>query len=267
MRGVLRLRLGLALVLGALLALAPAAHSKQRPGGDLLPDLQALKATDLQLEVLPGGVRHLRFGTEIANYGVGPLELQPIKDDCDKNGNFDDDRTALQRVFIDDDWNGYFTRGDDLSWDYEWAGCFYYHEEHHHWHFENFANYRLRSYVDGRIGPVVRSSDKISFCMLDSIHPKPGLRGSPRNRYYAEWPEGCGSDDISGISIGWADRYPPEREGQHIDITGLPDANYCLLIVADPADRIREKKNGNNTSKIKITLRGDTVDWFPYRRC
>ena len=232
--------------------------------GDLLPDLKALKANEVRLKVLPGDVRHLRFTTQVANIQTGPLELQPIADDCNGNGDFSDDRTAMQRIYHDDDANGRFTREIDVTWRYERAGCFYYHLEHDHWHFEDFANYLLHEFdEDGSLGPPIRSSEKISFCMSDTFRARPKVPGSPRDRYYTQ----CGADDVSGISVGWADEYLRFFTGQHIDVTGVPDGDYCLVMDADPADRLEEVDELENDSKIRITLRDDSVRWRPYRPC
>jgi hypothetical protein len=259
-------RLTVGLVVGLLVTSStPPAHSTGADAGDLAPDLKALKASDLSVEFLGGDVRRLRFTTEVANMQTGPLELQPVADDCNANGDFADDRTAMQRIYHDDDANGYFTRGTDLAWRFERAGCFYYHDIHDHWHFEDFASYRLHEFdEDGGLGPPIRASEKISFCVWDLFRAKRKARGAPRARYYRP---NCGANSIRGISIGWADRYPAPLDGQHIDVTGVADGEYCLVILTDPIDRLEESNELNNASGIRIALTADAVEWLPYRAC
>jgi hypothetical protein len=249
-----------------LVAAAAPARSTSEGDGDLAPDLKALKADELQLEFLGGGIRNLRFGTNAANFGSGPLELEPVADDCDGDGDFENDRTALQRIYHDDDGDGRFTRGTDVTWRTQRAGCFFFHDIHDHWHFEDFAAYRLHEFnEDGSIGPPIRASEKVSFCMLDALRAKRrNVPGMPKLRFYKG---GCDGDTISGISVGWADRYGPGTQGQHIDITGVPDGDYCLAMISDPSDRFEELDEEKNSSQIRITLTSDSVTWFPYRRC
>jgi hypothetical protein len=49
------------------------------------------------------------------------------------------------------------------------VGCFVFHPRHHHWHLENFAKYQLFTWSSstGR-GSVVGTTDKVSFCIIDT---------------------------------------------------------------------------------------------------
>ena len=161
--------------------------------------------TGLRLET-NAGVHMLRFSTIVGNRGPGVLELRPEADDCNGNGDFDDDRSAFQRIYMDTNGNGSYDDGDQFARDV-FAGCSYFHPEHHHWHFEEFARYEL---VRPGSGKVVRESDKVSFCVRDSIRFG-HLPGSPTSPNYGE----CTQDSTSGLSIGWSDYYGWDRRVRH----------------------------------------------------
>ena len=114
-----------------------------------------------------------------------------------------------------------------------WAPC------HGHYHFNNYANYRL---LDGN-GQQVAAGLKIGFCLLDSI------------RWDANAPSGakydCGNQ---GIQQGWGDVYDSTLDGQWIDITGVPDGNYTLEMEVNPERRLPESNYDNNITRIPITI-------------
>jgi hypothetical protein len=222
----------------------------------LRPDLVALALQqDDVILTAEGGRRYLRLSTEIANHGHGPLEIFPgtASADCDGDGDPLNDRKAFQRIFGDNDGDGVFTRGTDQVLLKRFAGCSLFHAEHDHWHFEEFARYRL---VKPKTGRVVASSEKVSFCVRDSINFDAGLPGSPGSIYYGS----CTQDSITGLSVGWADYYGSTLPGQELDIRGLPDGRYCLRTEADPADRLRESNETNNGRSTLVRITGREVD-------
>ena len=259
-------KLSVGLVVSVLVtSAAPPAHSTGADAGDLSPDLKALKASDLSLEFLGGDVRRLRFTTEVANMKTGPLELQPVADDCNGNGDFSDDRTAMQRIYHDDDSNGYFTRDTDLaggssgrgasttttstttgtSRTSRATGC--------------TSSTRTEAWAP-RFERARRSASASGICSARSA--RLGAR-----RGLATTGPTAARTAIRGISVGWADRYPAALDGQHIDVTGVPDGDYCLVLVTDPIDRLMESNELNNATGIRITLTADSVEWLPYRAC
>ncbi len=44
-----------------------------------------------------------------------------------------------------------------------------------------------------------------------------------------------------------------------MDVTGLPDGDYDLVITLDPQGRIIETDDGDNVSITRLTISGDTV--------
>ena len=246
----------LAMVLCAAVAMLGAPPAAGAGAGErLLPDLVTLAPSQLSVETLPNRTR-LRLGNTIANQGVGPLELYGTPDpgvDCDGNGQPTNDVTTFQRVFRDDNGNGYFDpdRATDTEADEVEVGCRVYHPAHFHWHFQDFATYRLKSPA----GETVASSTKVSFCVLDGFNPFPGLPGVPE---FGHYPAGSGfCDDVSdqGLSVGWADVYGAGLPGQHINVSDVPGGLYCLASIADPRNRLEELDDSNNARRLTIRLR------------
>jgi hypothetical protein len=210
-----------------------------------LPNLKVWKPGAIRVRYDGAGNRLLRFTTSIPNAGLGPFELRPEHDDVAGT------TTAYQRVY---------THDADWAWsvitEYP-VGTFVFHPQHAHWHFEGFAEYRLHDVAaDGSIGSLLREpADKVSFCMLDSVTANQRLAHASPTRTYTS----CDQDLTQGISVGWADRYPWWLAGQWIDVTGLPDGTYWLVIEVDPLGRITETRETDNMSAAKIQIIGDSV--------
>jgi Lysyl oxidase len=238
--------LALALPARAATASLPAAGSHPA----LLPDLRTLQITGLSVSE-SGGHRQLNLSNEVGNGGVGALELVPRRQDCDGNGNFDDDRSAYQLAYRDANGDGVFEREIDGHPLHLLAGCMFFHPEHDHWHFEDFARYDLSTLQ----GDLVASTTKVSFCVTDSFRKFGTLPGSPESRYYSV----CNQEATMGLSIGWTDLYFASLPGQSIVIDGVPDGTYCLSSTADPHDRLRETNESNNRYGMGVSLSGDTV--------
>lgn len=245
---------------GVLARSAPATHT---PNGNLLPDLVTLAPSNLQISTPKPKVRQLRFANTIANAHTGVLELTWASEDCDGDGKARNDRTAYQRIFADSDSDGVFSRGTDSGFQLSRAGCFDFHPSHHHWHLENFSQYRLMTWSGGVRGAVVGTTDKVSFCIIDSYRADPGLDGSPTAKYFTT----CSRDGVQGLSTGWADTYGAHLDGQHITITGLANGTYCLVSKADPANQLVESDDSNNETGIQVTLAANSVSWLPIAPC
>lgn len=105
---------------------------------------------------------------------------------------------------------------------------------HGHFHFKNYATYKL---IDATTGKVWRSA-KRGFCMLDTDPYLPSLRDAPRN-YWS-----CGTqtrDGFQGISKGWNDTYIWFLGGQYFVLDGgdgqepVPAGRYYIEIEVNPA--------------------------------
>ena len=231
---------------------ADARFQQSAQDNPLAPDLVIRPVTELSIDTASRR-KLLRFATRVGNSGAGIAELAPGKraTDCDGDGDPSNDRRTFQRLYQDTDGNGYYTRDGDELLSRIYAGCSIYHPAHNHWHFEEFARYVLERPVTGR---VVASSEKVSFCVRDSLRFG-SFAGSPAAAYYGD----CTQGSIMGLSIGWADLYSASLPGQELNVRGLPDGRYCLRMTANPAGRIRESDRSNNTRSTLLRMRGSMV--------
>jgi len=107
---------------------------------------------------------------------------------------------------------------------------------HGHWHFEDFAIYRL---LDTN-GVLVATGGKVGFCLAD------GNQWSPTAPHQDPFYD-CG---YQGISAGWADVYSAGLACQYIDVTDVPSGNYTLELEVDPSNLIPESNEANNTVQV-----------------
>jgi hypothetical protein len=260
-------RVGLPRASGALLAaaiLASVPASAQAAPPSLFPDLVTLRPKDLSVQRGADGTPVLRLENAVANRGAGPLELQPSGEsaNCDGDNDPTNDRDDFQRVYRDADANGIFDRAIDTEFYDTLAGCRTYHPKHHHWHFGEFAEYRLNTLE----GETVASSTKVSFCVIDTLRRYPGLPGSPASKVYPLVSEVCDEIAVQGLSVGWADVYGALLPGQRIRLRAVDRGTYCLVSEADPAGLLIESDDTNNARELRVRLdpRAGTVD--PKRR-
>lgn len=215
----------------------------------LYPDLfswakQGKYMYDVEIDRTQGKL--LRFSVAIGNKGAGPFELHGVVES-------DGTTTATQWIF--DDQGNHTERN---------AGTFVFsdHAGHNHFHFANFANYRLRAVVGKNgVGDVVAVSDKVGFAMFDSAPYNLSLNGAPSSPVYVRQEQS--SLDPEGISIGWADVYARTLGDQWIDIAGVRDGQYWIEVTVDPNGLIAESDETNNTAYVKVVLKGNHVKTKP----
>ena len=119
---------------------------------------------------------------------------------------------------------------------------FVYSSCHNHFHFVDYADYRLLD-MGGRI---VARGHKQAFCLVD-LWQVPGLGGDPR----AQFPT-C---EFQGISAGWADVYHRGLDCQWVDITAVPPGRYILEVEINPARVvIKENNYQNNVGRAEVTI-------------
>ena len=243
-------RAALLVVVGFVLAAANVAQAGE--AGDIhYPDLRTLQPSDLKIQRdRPTGQKLLLFSNTVANLGPGPLELEPV------NNAFLGTTEAYQHLYTHDS-NG------DFSFDSEvLAGKFDFHPAHGHWHFEGFATYELYAVdTNGNPGAFQRSSEKVSFCIIDTGFVDGTLEHSSGQTYTS-----CGQSVTQGLSVGWSDKYSWYLAGQSVNITGLANGDYWLLSTVDPEDLLQEGGGAtetNNTAAVKIRIRANGVKILP----
>ena len=217
-------------------------------GNDLLPDL--VTTADPFRQVMHGwyygasqqwmrGKTLLRFANAVANVGQGPLET--YADEIVEHPVDGQEVPVSQRIYQSA--GGFVSRP---------SGVLHFHDQgsHHHFHFEDFAEYNLRAVTTGNgVGAVVRTGGKAGFCLRDSYVHDGSVPGTPGGVVYGDecYPK-------SGISVGWADWYGATLDFQWIDVTGLPAGQYWLEAIADPENRLLETNENNNTTRIMVNL-------------
>jgi hypothetical protein len=214
------------------------------------PDLRTLKPSDVNvlrqcsLIIIGSCTKLLRFSNTVWNAGDGRLEMRP------QNNSTAGKTTAFQRIWSHDS-SGKWYLAEEIP-----VGEFVFHTAHDHWHFEGFANYSLvNENADGSIGNNIRrSSQKTTFCVIDTDAVNRSLEHAGAQTYTR-----CGRSDITGLSVGWGDKYAYNLAGQSIDITNLPDGRYWLVSTADYQNRLKETHESNNWAAVKIRISGTSV--------
>ena len=175
------------------------------------------------------GRRLLRFATVAANFGDGPLDVIAAPGSGES-------APTWQRIWTD-------------TWHFEdvASGEFIFHPEHDHIHFDAFERYRL---LDAS-GAVVASSEKVSFCLRDSVRLV-SEAPSPTGPMLVDTGD-CGMQQ-QVINAGFGDHYHALLEDQWIDITGIPAGDYVVEIAIDPFDNIVESDETNNIGSFPITV-------------
>ena len=235
-------RMSVLLAFGLLLSMAIDRPASAQPQ-TLLPNLQPLPAYELSLRPIFGGGTELVFSTLTTNAGLGPLHM--VAGELTEPGH----QSIYQRIHFSDG-----TFKDTL------AGVFVLHEEHGHFHVEEYAEYRLEK--EFAPGASTRIGQKTSFCLLDTNRVDRKLANAPKRAVFTR----CDDFEFGqGISVGWGDAYRSHLPGQSIDVSGLESGNYLLTMIADPNDNILETDEGDNSSTIRIHLDMEamTVDGLP----
>lgn len=219
-------------------------------GSERLPDIGMLPPRDFSIQQRPKGVRWLRFDAIVVNIGPGDFEIEG-------RGTISGNRRGNVVQLIETDGAPVVVETP--------AEMFYAGDGHDHWHVEDMQHWTIASMND-RARPL-RSGEKRGFCFWDNY--RYGSLADPT--YHPTTTSACETrgDDVvpMGLSVGWGDEYPSTIAFQYIDITGLPNGDYEVRLVADPATlelpngEFVEAEEGNNTSWaiIRITRKVVTV--------
>jgi hypothetical protein len=214
------------------------AGDNQPVAGDPLPDLRSVPAW--QIGVHNGNVLH--FAANVWNAGPSTLVVDGFRRDGE------DEMDAYQYFY---DENGEPTGSAQI-------GTMHWHNapSHHHWHFLDFARYRL---LDADKQGIVRSR-KQSFCLAntDAIdYTVPGANWHPWN---TDLSTACGGYDALSVrevlDVGSGDTYTQWRAGQAFRLEGLPNGTYYIEVKANPTGNLYETDESNNVSYRKIIIGG-----------
>jgi hypothetical protein len=132
------------------------------------------------------------------------------------------------------------------------VGSFTWHEEHTHFHYQDFADYELRKIrrngeVNYSSRGLVAASEKVSFCLMDSQQVRGGAELTP-------WYKAC-QPVRQGIQPGWADIYTSDLAGQQVTLpVDIPDGRYALVVTMDTANRLLESDDSNNRVVVTVEI-------------
>lgn len=222
------------------------------PDPTITSDLVALPAYGIGIDHSRRGRDYLTFGADVWNRGPAPLLVEGFRVEGE------DRMDAYQ----------YFTQDGDIvgraavgSFDFD------HRPRHQHWHFLQFARYRL---LDAGQVSAVRSK-KQAFCLAptDPIDlTVDGAMWRPDSLGFTQ----CGGETAIWIRevlpTGWGDTYYQGVPGQSFDITDLPNGTYWIEVRANPAGLLYDGDPSNDTELREVILGGSpgrrTVSVPPY---
>ncbi|MBI2780963.1 MAG: hypothetical protein HYX55_04085 [Chloroflexi bacterium] len=225
---------------------APADTGYRPDPTPILPDLAVLAPFDFTIEVKQDR-RLLRFSTVLVNVGPGPFQLFGF--DPDGVTGMGESLQVRQQILQSD---GTF-RTIPTTATMVWAA-----DGHDHFHIADLQRIQLQNLQS----EALRASAKTGFCFLDSY-----VFRSKEPSYFDKARFVCNvAPDRTvpmGISVQWGDVYRRTIAFQWIDITGLPDGDYLIEILADPptdtGGQLQEADETNNRGWATIRLRGSRV--------
>jgi Lysyl oxidase len=212
------------------------------PDPSLLPDLVALPSWGIGISVHRRKGQFLTFGATVWTSGSSPLVVEGF-------------RRPDEEVM--DGYQYFYRDGEPVG--RAPAGPLEYDARrgHHHWHFKQFAAYRL---LDADQSEVVQSA-KEAFCLaptdaIDLDHP--GADWNPDLGFHTA----CGDRTSIWVReilpLGWGDTYGQYLPGQSFDITDLPNGTYYIQVEANPLGLLHEQDMSNNSELRKVILKGKT---------
>lgn len=237
----------------AALVLAPAGSA--RHDGRQNPCAGAPKQTELRCPELRmrapfdihqekrGGRKLLRSGNSIENLGPGAAELRGRRTGARK-------MIAKQTVYRKGGGVRLLRTGARLKFKRI-------PDQGGYWKFRNAARFELwRLNARGVRTERVQRGRKQVYCLRDLQHTRPGAKGSPSSAVYPS----CSQDRTRrrvrlGTSSGWSDVYPASYHEQWIDVTNVGRKGcYAYVHIADPGNRIHERREGNNEASTVVRL-------------
>lgn len=196
---------------------------------ELLPDLAPLPARDLKIQKTDDGRILLLFSTTYFNQGRGPVELR-ITENVDRFG--DATRTVFQRIFNTTD-----------NYRDHTVGKFLWHQEHKHYHFDEFAEYDLQVVDAPDHQDLSGTRIKNSFCLRDVSKV---FLDIPNRAEEAEYTI-CG-EKMQGVAVGWGDTYYFDYPAQNLNITDIESGIYRFVTNVNPKKTLEEIRYDNNSS-------------------
>jgi hypothetical protein len=212
----------------------------KNPPSSALPDLAPLPSWGISI-TSQSGRDLLMFGATVWVGGNGPLDVEGFRQDASPT------MPAWQ----------YFWRGGKQIGRVR-AGTMGFDSQHghNHWHFEQFAAYRL---LTGK-SKLISRSQKVGFCITPTDEVNLTLPAATWQSSSVGLQGACGSSTALWVQehmpVGWGDTYFQSVAGQAFDVTDLPNGTYYIEIIANPDHVLRELNLSNDTSLRKVILSG-----------
>ena len=197
--------------------------------------------------------RCLRFSLGPANLGPGPFEMV-----FESGQGIVTPGQAKQRIHLAD--------GSVVE---RLAGEFEYHKTHAHYHHTGFGTLELMKVTNPAKGTMVRAGTgpKQGFCTADIMLAEwSSFANDPQNASPSQClAEGgsTGHNNPTGtamaISVGWADLYSWEQDGNFVDFGTNGDGRYVVRSTADAAGHVLESNENDNTSYAYIEVKGESI--------
>jgi hypothetical protein len=220
------------------------------PSVDTTPDLVALPSFFIGTD-RRNSRDYLQFGSNVWNAGPAPLVVEGFRvggeDRMDAYQYFFEDGVVVGRAPVG---SFEFDRRDG----------------HHHWHFLQFARYRL---LDATQAQVVRSH-KQSFCLAPTDPIDLTVDGAI---WRTDWSGSqCGWEGSTWIRemmpTGWGDTYYQGVAGQAFNITHVPNGTYWIEVHANPLGTLYDADPTNDVELREVVLGGKpgarTVSALPW---
>jgi hypothetical protein len=184
----------------------------------------------------------LRATSDVRSRGLGPMEL---------HGQRNGWRTMKVNQRIYRKGGGFITVPTRASLRFTTVGAYW---GGSYWKVHQLARFELRRLrPDNTLGPVLRTSPKLNYCLRDLERTRPGAR-SPLSRHYP----GCNQNPYRnrvtlGTSVGWSDIYPATYDKQWINVAGLSGC-FAYVMTVDPKHLFFESNEQDNSSRRFVRL-------------
>ena len=207
----------------------------------LCPNLKIGRPADMYVDTHAGHAV-LRATSDVKSRGLGPIELRGTR-----NGW----RTMRTRQRIYRRGGGHIDVQSRAMLRFTDVGAAY---GGAYWKVHQLARFELRRFRPGRgLGPVIRTSPKLNYCLRDLERTRPGRR-SPATRHYPGCNQNPYRDGVRlGTSVGWSDIYPATYDKQWIGVGGLSGC-FAFTMTVDPQHLLYESNERDNTSRRFIRL-------------
>jgi hypothetical protein len=224
----------------AALAKLPAVPTMTDPPQSALPDLVPLPAWGIRTAHVAGRDL-LSFSATVWVGGNGQLDVQGFRVKSSPV------MTAYQYFWQDGQVIGRVPAGT-MGFDSQ--------PGHNHWHFEQFAAYRLL----GPRGKLVLRSQKTGFCIAPTDPVDLLLPNALWQPSFVGFAGQCGSPAALWVRetmpVGWGDTYIQSLPGQAFDITKLPNGTYYVQVTANPGHHLHETSSANDVTVRKVIISG-----------